>query len=357
MRKIQNYLLKDAKIFVGLEDSKRTWKICVRAHGHTIKECSMPANYDNLRNFFKKSFPECKIHVIYEAGFRGFGLHDRLIDDGYKCTVTPPHTLVEEKCNRQKTDRKDARRLAKDLENDDYKTCWVPDVELREDRQISRTYGQIQRDIVRVKNRIRRAIEFHGIESHFVGKWSDRVYRNVMNILQKGGISDSLLYSMGVYVEQLNHLRDYKKDLIKRLRSLAKNARYIKTVELFKSVPGIGIFTAIRLVLELGDLDRFKKKSQIVDFLGLCPGEYSTGENERKGHITKQGNRGIRSWLIEAAWVALRKDPVLFNKFIRITRNTGGSKKKAIVAIARTLAIRLRAIFMTQTEYVLGVIE
>lgn len=62
-----------------------------------------------------------------------------------------------------KTDWVDARRLAKNLENEDYRSCYVPDRELREDRQVSRTLVQVQKDIVRVKNRIRRFLDFHGM--------------------------------------------------------------------------------------------------------------------------------------------------------------------------------------------------
>ena len=97
--------------------------------------------------------------MIYEAGFRGFELYDQLEAAGWDCIVTPPHTVTEEKCQRKKNDRTDCRRLAKNLENGDYHSCFVPDKELREDRQISRTYEQVQADIRRVFNRIRRTLE------------------------------------------------------------------------------------------------------------------------------------------------------------------------------------------------------
>ena len=63
------------------------------------------------------------------------------------------------------------------------------------------------------------------------------------------------------------------------------------------SAPGIGKLTAIRLVLEWGDVSRFGRKEEFASFLGLVPSDYSSGEAERRGHITKQGNRRVRSWL------------------------------------------------------------
>jgi transposase len=122
------------------------------------------------------------------------------------------------------------------------------------------------------------------------------------------------------------------------------------------SAPGIGKLTAVRLVLEWGDVSRFGRKEEFASFLGLVPSDYSSGEEERRGHITKQGNRRVRSWLVECSWVAIRQDPVLLEKFRRVLRNCG-SKKKAIVAVARKLALRLRRLVLSKEPYVLGVVE
>jgi len=122
------------------------------------------------------------------------------------------------------------------------------------------------------------------------------------------------------------------------------------------SAPGIGKLTAIRLALEWGDVSRFGRKEEFASFLGLVPSDYSSGEEERRGHITKQGNRRVRSWLVECSWVAIRYDPVLLEKFRRVLRNCG-SKKKAIVAVARKLALRLRRLLLSKEPYIVGVVE
>lgn len=164
MKKQSEHILKNEKIFVGLEDSKKTWNLCVRSGGMVVNETAMPAQYEALRNYFNNRFPGCQIEVMYEAGFGGFELHDQLEADGWECVVTLPHTVTEEKCQRKKNDRTDCRRLAKNLKNGDYHSCFVPDKELREDRQVSRTYGQVDSDIKRACNRIRRTLEFHGLD-------------------------------------------------------------------------------------------------------------------------------------------------------------------------------------------------
>ena len=357
MKKVRDYILKGQEIFIGLEDSKKKWVLCARSSGRLIHEVTMPADYDNLRNYFTNKFPDCKINLIYEAGFRGFGLHDHLKNDGWNCIVTPPHRVTEEKCNRKKNDRRDSRRLAKNLENNDYKSCYVPDAELREDRQLSRVLGQVNSDLVRVRNRIRRSLEFHGLDSNFPsGCWGERKYRELGAQLRRLNIRRSLYRSFELLLIQLEHLRQMKKEVFKELKELSKAQRYKDQVEILKSAPGVGPLTAIRLTLEWGDMNgRFKRKEEFGSYLGLTPSEYSTGGQERKGRITKEGNRAVRAWLIESSWVAIRYDGVLLEKFITIHKRTG-SKKKAIVAVARKLALRLRTILLKEEIYQIGVV-
>jgi len=105
MRKMINYIAKGKIVFIGLEDSKRTWKISARSEGLEIHYTSFEARYKILREYLNNKFPECEITVIYEAGFKGFGLYDKLMNDGIKCIVTPPNKVTQEKVNRVKTDK------------------------------------------------------------------------------------------------------------------------------------------------------------------------------------------------------------------------------------------------------------
>jgi len=169
-------------------------------------------------------------------------------------------------------------------------------------------------------------------------------------------ISNSLSYSLEILYQELYKLWELKKDILKHLKELCERERYQKSVKLLKTVPGIGELTAIRLTLEWGDLSRFKTRKEFAKYLGLIPGEYSTGDTERKEHITKQGNRYVRSWLIESAWVSIRYDPVLLDKFRRVSRNNK-IRKIAITAVARMLAMRIRAVLLKEEPYIIGLVE
>jgi len=77
-RRIQDFVVKGKEVFVGLEDSKKTWKIAVRCETMLVHQVSMEAKYPALIGYLRNAYPGCAIHVIYEAGFKGFNLYDRL---------------------------------------------------------------------------------------------------------------------------------------------------------------------------------------------------------------------------------------------------------------------------------------
>lgn len=353
MRKMRGFIEKGKRVFVGLEDSKRTWKICVRSGGLVVDEVSMPAEYGNLRTYLLDRYPDCRIRLIYEAGFSGFWLHDLLEEDGIDCIVTPANKVTQEKVNKVKTDKVDARRLARNLENGDYKSCHVPDRELREDRQLSRTMNQIQQSITSMRNRIRKFLDFHGLNGGFpAGAWKSSHYR-MLKVLE---LTEPLQSCLNAYLQALDSLVSIKSDLQEKLESLCKKDRYKEPVKAKKSCPGVGRLSAIRFTLEWGDMSRFTSGGRLASFTGLTSSEYSTGETIRRGRITRQGSSQVRAWLIQCAWRAIRKDPVLREKFRTVWSNSG-SKKKAIVAVARKLAVRMRAVELAKEPYSPGVTE
>jgi transposase len=351
MRKMQNVVVQDKEVFVGLEDAKRTWKLCVRSGGMVVHEVSLPAVYENLHAYLGRSYPGCTIQLIYEAGFGGFWLHDRLTADGIDCIVTPPNKVTQEKNNAVKTDRIDARRLARVLESGDYTRCHVPSPQRRADRQISRTLNQIQRTIVTTKNRIRRFLDYHGLNGSLPsGPWSDRQYHQLQTVSLPWGLAISLR----MLLRLLRELQAIRTVLTAELQALCRTERYREAVQLKQSCPGVGWLSAIRFTLEWGDVRRFPDGKRMASFTGLTSREYSTGETIRRGRITRQSNGIIRGWLIQCAWRAIRLDPALQHHFQRVWRNAG-SKKKAIVAVARKLAVRMRAVEISQTPYCMGV--
>ncbi|MDZ7703972.1 MAG: hypothetical protein U5L04_05740 [Trueperaceae bacterium] len=142
MRKIQQYVLKNQMIFIGLEDAKKTWKLCVQSGtGRIVAEAKMEARYEVLRSYLNNKFPKCPVKLIYEAGFSGFDLFDRLFEDGHECVVTPPHPVTEEKSNKRKRPTR-LQALGEKYEKPTTANAMCPTSRRGDGRQISRNYGQ-----------------------------------------------------------------------------------------------------------------------------------------------------------------------------------------------------------------------
>jgi transposase IS116/IS110/IS902 family protein len=152
-------------------------------------------------------------------------------------------------------------------------------------------------------------LEFHGSGVQFPDRWG----RDEFRALKKIDLSEPLRISLDIFLTQLEELWVHQVALRAALRKLCKKERYHKAYSIARSLPGIGWFTAIRFVLELGeDLTRFTSGKKIASFVGLTSSEDSTGERLQKGRITGMGPGFIRATPIENSWGAIRKDPVSF---------------------------------------------
>jgi transposase len=132
-------------------------------------------------------------------------------------------------------------------------------------------------------------------------------------------------------------------------RKLAEQAKSDHLERVYRQIPGIGRLGSRILANELGDMSQFRNERALFSYTGLTPSEYTSDENKRLGHITREGNSRLRHTLVESAWAAIRKDPSLAEAYHRIALRAGG--KRAIVAIARKLVGRARALFRTKEKY------
>jgi transposase len=137
----------------------------------------------------------------------------------------------------------------------------------------------------------------------------------------------------------------------KLLRELSETELYQKRVEILLSIPGIGVISAMELLLELQDVSRFRRAEQLAAYVGLTPSQYSSADKVRMGRITGIGKNTLRSLLVEASWTLIRKDQAMRAKYDRIKIHSGG--KRAIVAIARTLLLRMRRMLLDKQAYAL----
>jgi transposase len=327
---------------------KRSWQITALVEGDVVLGVSLgQPNYDSFRQLICR-FEGNYVRVVYEAGPGGFDLYDKLTDDGIDCIVTPPSLIPTESGNKVKTDKKDSYKLAKLLESDLLKKVWVLTAEERCHRQLVRTRRQVVNHRSDTMRQIKSLLLFHGIEVPFCSRqqWTVRFVK----WLHEVDLGDEYLNtSLRALVQLFDYLSAEKKRLTQEVLKLARKDKYASRVKLLKSVPGIGVLSAMEILVEIQDMSRFETADELAAYLGLTPSQYSSGEHIRMGHITHMGNSRVRTTLIESSWILIHKDPRMGQKYDNIKGRRGG--KRAIVAVARSLSACIRRMLLDQVGY------
>ena len=339
---------KGKMVNIGIDMHKRSWRITALVEGDIVMALTLAKpGYDSFKKILSQ-FKGNHVRIAYEAGPGGFDLYDRLTVDGIECIVTPPSLIPTESGSRVKTDKKDSIKLAKLLESNMLKKVWVLSPEERAHRQLVRTRRQIANHRSDVMRQIKSLLLFNSIEIPF--KSSRHWTGAFVKWLQELDLGNQYLNrSLKALLDLFEYLSAEKKRLTKDVLKLAKEEKYTRRIKLLKSIPGIGCLSAIEILVEIQDITRFKTADELAAYLGLTPSQYSSGAHIRMGHITHAGNDRVRSTLVESSWILIGKDPHMRCKYEDIKHRRGG--KRAIVAVARNLSIRIRRMLLDQVPY------
>jgi transposase len=314
---------------------------------------------DQLVSYLKSNFPGADYKAVYEAGFSGFGAQRRLKELGVDCMVIHAADVpTSEKDRQQKTDKADSRKLAKMLRSGEFEGVHVPDEELEAHRALLRQRYRISKDLTRHKNRVKSLLFQFGIEipERFTDSqsrgWSGN-YMEWLKQLPEG--SEELRTVVRNYVETGMQVKKRLTAITRQVRELSKKERYRKNYVLLVSVPGIGLVCGMVLLAQLGDLGRFKSLDELCSYVGLMPRMHGSGEKMVTGKLSRRGRKEIKIMLVEAAWIAIRKDPAMMVRFNELKKRMNANK--AIIRIAKNLLSRIRYVIKHQTAYEPGVIK
>jgi transposase len=343
-------------IYVGLDVHKKSWSVSIFSEQCEHKKFTQPPEVDKLVHYLKRNFPGAAYYAVYEAGFSGFWAHDQLRDQGVNCIVANPADVpTTNKERTTKRDRTDCRKLARSLRSGELKGIYVPSRPKLEDRSLVRTRQSMVRKRTRCKNQIKSLLFFYGIdlpEEIVRSSWSKKFLRWIEDLRMERTSGDLALKA---HLEELKHLRPIIASVNRAIILLSREGEYRDSVRRLKTVPGVSTLTAMILLTELCELARFATLDHLASYVGLIPDTKASGETEHIGNLTYRRNSQLRAVVIEAAWTASRKDPVLllaFNEYCKRMRKT-----KAIVKIARKLLNRIRYVLKNQAEYVPGVVQ
>jgi transposase len=242
---------------------------------------------------------------------------------------------------KQKTDKRDAAHILKLLLEGRFPRLWTPDREQRDLRQLVLHRHKLVMIRSRVKNELQHLSMNKGMQRRRT-LWSQAGQKLLRELPLKKWAAwrrEDLLGLLAMLDEQIGKLD----------RAVEQAAAENPQSKLLMTQPGVGPKTALAFVLTIGDVARFPRGKQVASYLGLIPREESSGGRQKLGAITKQGNRMLRSLLVEAAQNAVRYDPQFRREYLH--RCHQKPKAVAKVAAARKLAVRLYWMLRTQRPY------
>ena len=300
-----------------------------------------------------------RLHIVYEAGPCGFVLQRHFTTLGWHCDVVAPSSIPRPSGERIKTDRRDAMKLARLARSNELAVVRVPGAADEAMRDLVRAREDSVREQRNARQRLKALLLRNGITYAGKAAWS-AAHLRWLATLKMGHAAQQIGFQE--YLHSINESGARIFRLEQAMRDALPSWSLTPMVQALESMRGVQLIAAITLVAELQDFLRFENARQLMAYVGLVPGEHSSGQRRRQGNITKAGNSAARRMFVEIAWhyrhsprvsrvIAVRQEQLpqavvdiawaaqlrLHSKFKRLLARRV-MKNKAVVAVARELA-------------------
>jgi transposase len=263
--------------------------------GEVLRARLTPAHEDVIG--WLRSLPP-PVKVTYEAGPTGFGLARAVRAAGIECPVAAPSRLLRPSGDRIKTDARDALHLARLLAVGEVTEVAVPDEETEAARDLVRARDDARADLVSARLRVTHLLLRQGLVYSGGTPWT-REHENWLRTHRFGRPALQAAYDAAL--EALAATEGRRDRLDEEIIGMAAASRFTQVIDRLACLRGISTLTGFGLAVEIGDWSRLSPTT-IGAYLGLVPGEHSTGESRSQHGVTKTGNSHVRRLLVEAAW-------------------------------------------------------
>lgn len=355
-------------VYVGMDVHKESYTLsCYSFMEEEIKyQQKMKADYKMVIKYLgqvrSRYAEEVEFICGYEAGCLGYTLYHQLKEHGVKCVILAPTTMAEINNKRVKTDKKDSGNIAKCLAYGTYSPVHVPTEEDEAVKEFIRMRDAQKKSLKGIKQQILALVLRHGCSFE-----DGKSYWTIKHVswLKSIGLGGVLQESLNEYLVTYDYLTDKISRLDQRIEELANTERYQEKVKRLQCLIGVKTHTALSVLVEIGDFKRFSNAEKMASYLGLVPGESSSGNKQNRLSITKAGNSQVRRLLVESAQgytrgkighksadlkrrqtgnttqviaYADKANERLRRKFYRMTIKNNTNRNIAATAIARELA-------------------
>jgi transposase len=327
-------------VYIGVDLHVRTQTVCwVDTADGELHEITLDHQRDDVRAFYAQFAAPAVVGV--EASGYSLWFHRLLEELGHRLLVGDALAIRQCARRRQKNDRRDARLLLDLLLHEEFPAIHIPVPASREVLALLR----YRHRLVRIRTMLRNGLQAVAL-SHRL--------RLGPKLFTVGGLQQfAALPLTGAFAVQRQHslalLASLAEQVLAVEAQLQDRAQQDPRVLRLRTHPGVGLLTSLAVVHTLEPVSRFDRARRVAAYCGLDPKERSSGDTQRWGHISKQGNRLLRFLLIEAAHNAIRGDDDLGRFYFHLQARKNASV--AIVAVARKLVLRLYRMLRDETDY------
>lgn len=293
--------LSGAQVFVGLDVHKETIRLAALHQRHFVFEQTIPTkNLDSLRKaVFKLAKRYGTVSCCYEAGGAGFRLQRLMSEWGIACVVIAPSLMPVRPGDRRKTDEYDARKLAEFHSNGQLTSVRVPTAEEESVSDLVRCRMAVKKEQVRARNRVVKFLNRKDVRCD-VKAWT-KEHITWLAELNLPNTADQL--TLGFYLEHLEHVSQQLGKVDAAVLEISESEPYRESVALLRGFHSVQTLTAMVLLTQIGEIERFSSSRKVMSYVGLTPSMNMSGSSKNgSGSITKTGNSVCRHVLIQAAW-------------------------------------------------------
>ncbi len=296
--------MNNTTVYVGMDVHKESFTLCAytleKEKGSYSRRT--PADYKEVLKyleFLRTVYGNDTIFVCgYEAGCLGYTLYHQLTDHHVDCVLLAPTTMLEQRGKKRiKTDKRDAEIIGRCLAQHNYSPVHVPTASDEEVKEFLRMRDDHKLALKKVKQQILAFCLRHNYRYDGNSHWT-AAHINWLKSLTPEALYKEILDE---YLLTYTTLSDKLERLDKRIEELAAKDEYKEAVRKLCCFIGVKTHTALSVIVEVGDFKRFASAEKFASYIGLVPGEDSSGDSQTRLGITKAGNRHVRMLLTEAS--------------------------------------------------------
>jgi len=295
---------KDTIVFIGMDTHKEFTEIAYSGYAredaieHFGRIKTTKPAFIKFAKQMQSKYPKATLHFVYEAGPCGYWVYRLLTSLGHCCYVVAPSLIPKKPGDKIKTDKRDAINLTRLLKNADLNPIYVPEPEDEAIRDLSRARERAMNDLCDAKFQLKALLLRNHINYDGKANWSLKHLRWLTEMVLPHPAQQIVLQEMiQTVTERMARLERLDNELVHQV----KQWRYYPVVKAIQAMRGVRLLVAVGVIAELGDLTRFDHPRKLMSYVGLVPGEHSSGGRRKVGSITKCGNGRARRLLTEGA--------------------------------------------------------